>query len=64
MFIPNDLEEFELNTKTYNVLLKATNYDRNNRYTSINEFEVEFRKSLEEKSESLIPNTQTTMIVS
>lgn len=57
MFIPNDLEEFELNTKTYNVLLKATNYDRNNRYTSINEFEVEFRKSLEEKSESLIPNT-------
>ena len=49
MFIPNDLEEFELNTKTYNVLLKATNYDRNNRYTSINEFEVEFRKSLEEK---------------
>ena len=64
MFIPNDLEEFELNTKTYNVLLKATNYDRNNRYTSINEFEIEFRKSLEEKSESLIPNTQTTMIVS
>ena len=59
MFIPNDLEEFELNTKTYNVLLKATNYDRNNRYTLINEFEVEFRKSLEEKSESLIPNTQT-----
>lgn len=49
MFIPNDLEEFELNTKTYNVLLKATNYDRNNRYTSISEFEVEFRKSLEEK---------------
>ncbi len=49
MFIPNDLEEFELNTKTYNVLLKATNYERNNRYTSINEFEVEFRKSLEEK---------------
>lgn len=49
MFIPNDLEEFELNTKTYNVLLNATNYDRNNRYTSINEFEVEFRKSLEEK---------------
>ena len=49
MFIPNDLEEFELNTKTYNVLLKATNYDRNNRYTSINEFEVEFRKSSEEK---------------
>lgn len=49
MFISNDLEEFELNTKTYNVLLKATNYDRNNRYTSISEFEVEFRKSLEEK---------------
>ena len=49
MFIPNDLEEFELNAKTYNVLLTATNYDRNNRYTSINEFEVEFRKSSEEK---------------
>lgn len=49
MFIPNDLEEFELNDKTYNVLLKATNYERNNRYTSINEFEAEFRKSLEEK---------------
>lgn len=49
MFIPNDLEEFELNDKTYNVLLKATNYYRNNRYTSIKEFEAEFRKSLEEK---------------
>ena len=49
MFVPNSLEEFELNAKTYNVLLKATDYDRNNRYKSINEFEVEFRKSLEEK---------------
>ena len=48
MFIPNGLEEFELNTKTYNVLLKATDYDRNNRYSSINEFESEFRKSIEE----------------
>ena len=37
------------NDKTYNVLLKATNYYRNNRYTSIKEFEAEFRKSLEEK---------------
>jgi len=46
IFIPNKIEEFELNKKTYEVLLKATNYDRNNRYSTIKEFEEEFKDSL------------------
>lgn len=46
MFIPNKKNEFELNDNTYNVLLKATDYDRNNRYKSILEFEKEFRNTI------------------
>ena len=46
MFIPNKIEEFELNKKTYEVLLKATNYNRNNRYSTIKEFEENFKDSL------------------
>ena len=44
----NFLKETDNYSKTYNVLLKATDYDRNNRYKSISEFEAEFKKSLEE----------------
>ena len=46
MFIPNKIEEFELNKKAYEVLLKATKYNRNNRYSTIKEFEEEFKDSL------------------
>ena len=46
MFVPNGFEDFELSKETYDVLLKATSYDRNKRYNSIDEFEAEFFKSL------------------
>lgn len=46
MFIPNKLEEFELNEKVYNVLLKATSINKEDRYDSIKEFEREFVESL------------------
>ena len=42
MFIPNDINNFELSREVYNTLLKATNYDRNKRYNSIREFHMEF----------------------
>ena len=42
MFIPNDIENFSLSKEVYNVLIKATNYDRNKRYKSIKEFHNEF----------------------
>lgn len=42
MFIPNDIEDFSLSKEVYNVLIKATNYDRNKRYKSIKEFHNEF----------------------
>ena len=42
MFIPNDIEYFSLSKEVYNVLIKATNYDRNKRYKSIKEFHNEF----------------------
>ena len=46
VFIPNKLDEFELNEDTYKVLLKATNYERLNRYKTIKEFEKEFIRSI------------------
>lgn len=46
VFIPNNKEDFELSENVYNVLLKATNYDRNERYKNIKEFEAEFFKSI------------------
>jgi serine/threonine-protein kinase len=45
-FIPNKLEEFVLNNDVYNVLLKATAYDRKDRYKTIKEFEEDFCKNI------------------
>ena len=45
-FIPNKLEEFELNSNVYNVLLKATAYNRKDRYKTIKEFKDDFYKNL------------------
>ena len=44
MFIPNSIDDFELSNEAYNVLLKATSYDRNERYNTIREFHNEFNK--------------------
>ena len=38
IFIPNDIETFELSNEVYDVLIKATSYERTNRYKSIKEF--------------------------
>ncbi len=46
VFIPNKLDEFELNNDVYEVLLKATDYDRNKRYKTLKEFEEHFMKEL------------------
>lgn len=46
VFIPNKLDEFELNEDTYKVLLKATNYERLNRYKTIKEFEEHFSETI------------------
>ena len=46
MFIPNSINDFELSDDTYNVLLKATNYDREERYNTIKEFHEEFNKTI------------------
>lgn len=46
LFIPNEFEDFELNEDIYNVLIKATNYDKNNRYKTIKEFEEEFKNNV------------------
>ena len=45
-FIPNTFEEFELNNDIYNVLLKATAYDKNERYKTIKEFKDDFYKNI------------------
>lgn len=49
VFIPNRKEEFELGITTYNVLLKATRYNKNERYFTIKEFENDFIKNLQNK---------------
>lgn len=46
MFISNSINDFELSSDVYNVLLKATNYDRNERYNTIKEFHNEFNKTV------------------
>lgn len=46
MFIPESFNNFELTEKTYNILLTATNYDREKRYKTIVEFEIEFFNSI------------------
>lgn len=45
-FIPNNISDFELSEKAYNVLLRATSLDRNNRYKTIQEFEDNFFKNI------------------
>ncbi|MCR4918006.1 MAG: hypothetical protein K5912_03635 [Alphaproteobacteria bacterium] len=45
-FIPNKFDEFELNNNIYNVLLKATAYNRNDRYKTIKEFKDDFYKKI------------------
>ena len=45
-FIPNKFEEFELNNDIYNVLLKATAYDKNERYKTVKEFKDDFYKNI------------------
>ncbi|MBR0212683.1 MAG: hypothetical protein IJQ55_03690, partial [Alphaproteobacteria bacterium] len=45
-FIPNKIDEFELNKNVYNVLLKATAYNRNDRYKTIKEFKDDFYKNI------------------
>ena len=45
-FIPNKIDEFELNNSVYNVLLKATAYNRNDRYKTIKEFKDDFYKNI------------------
>ena len=42
MFIQNNIETFELSKEIYDILLKATSYDRNSRYKSIKDFHKEF----------------------
>lgn len=42
IFVPNNIENFELLKNVYNVLIKATSYNRNNRYKSIKEFHNAF----------------------
>ena len=44
--IPNDIETFELSNKLYDILIKATSYDKNNRYSSIKEFHKEFKNAV------------------
>lgn len=44
MFIPNDRDDFVGSDSQYNALIKATNYDRNLRYSSIIELEKDFYK--------------------
>lgn len=44
MFIPNEFDNFELSEDVYKVLLKATNYNREDRFNTIKEFEEELFK--------------------
>ena len=46
MFIPNSINDFELSNDVYNVLLKATSYNRDERYNTIKEFHDEFNKAI------------------
>lgn len=48
MFIPNDIETFELSKEVYDMLIKATSYERTNRYKSIREFHNEFINAVKE----------------
>ena len=46
MFVPVVFENFLLSRKTYELLIHATDYDRNNRYETIKSFHKEFNESL------------------
>lgn len=46
MFIPNSFDEFQLSKQTYDVLIKATSYEREKRFDSINEFKNQFFASI------------------
>lgn len=46
MFISNNINSFELSKELYDILLKATSYDRNDRYNSIKEFHKEWNKNI------------------
>ncbi len=46
MFVPVVFEKFLLSRKTYEILIHATDYDRNNRYETIKSFHKEFNESL------------------
>ena len=48
MFIANDIETFELSKEVYDILIKATSYERTNRYKSIREFHNEFINAVKE----------------
>lgn len=48
MFIPNNIENFELSKEVYDILITATSYDRNNRYDSIKEFYKVFINAVKE----------------
>lgn len=48
MFIPNDIETFELSKEVYDMLIKATSYERANRYNSIKEFHKVFINAVKE----------------
>lgn len=47
IFIPNDYSEFELSKETYDVLIKATSYNPDDRYQTIRLFKDAFIKSLQ-----------------
>lgn len=49
IFIPNNIENFELLKNVYDVLIKATSYNRNSRYKSIKEFHNYFIMELKRK---------------
>ena len=42
LFIPNDIETFELSKEVYDILIKATSYERTDRYKSIKDFHNKF----------------------
>ncbi|MBR0137792.1 MAG: serine/threonine protein kinase [Erysipelotrichaceae bacterium] len=46
MFIPNSFKDFELDEGVYDVLCKATSYNRDQRYKTITEFHEEFERAI------------------
>ncbi len=46
MFIQNDINEFELSKDIYDILLKATSYNKEDRFENIKEFEKTFKNKI------------------